>query len=142
MVEVTLCVLMIFGIIDYFNYSDHAILAKRQSYQSPVSTALPQGLSFANEEVRISNLFAEDTLPRLLQYGLVKRYELTPGRTTLFVNGRMWKHRSGFFKNCLMREILIHNKVNGFSSETHIIDNRSSKLVARISPSHKITLYD
>ena len=142
LIEVTLCVLIIFGIIDYFNYTDHTILAKRESYQRPGNPALPQGQPYVEDEVRISNLFAEDTLPRLIQFGLVKKYEVTQFKTTLLVNGKMRKQRSQFFKHCLLTEILFHNKVNGYSSETQVVDDQSRRLIAKISPSFKFTYYD
>ncbi len=91
--------------------------------------------------MRISNLFVEDTLPRLIQYGLVKKYELTQCKTVLFVNGKLWKQTSQFFKDCLLKEILVHNKINGHAPETLIIDNQSKRLCAAISPSYAVTFF-
>jgi len=141
-IELTLCALIIFAIVDFFNYTDHTILAKRQSYHLPSSASLPHGQLFIDDEMRISNLFAEDTLPRLIQFGLVNKYEVSQSKTTLFVNGKMWKHRSTFFKHCLLKEILVHNKINGYSSATQIVDDQSRRLFAKISPSCKFEFYD
>ena len=142
LIELILCTLIIFAIIDLINHTDNTILAKRQSFQILSNSFLPQGQPFINDEMRISNLFAEDTLPRLIQYGLVKRYELTQFRTVLFVNGKMWKQRSEFFKNCLLTEILVHNKINGYAPETQIVDNQSRRLFAKISPSFAVRFFD
>ena len=141
-IELILCALIIFGIIDLINLTDHTILAKRQSFQILSNSFLPQGQPFNTDEMRISNLFVEDTLPRLIQYGLVKKYELTQCRTTLFVNGKMWKQRSNFFKHCLLTEILVHNKMNGYCSETQIVDDKSKTLFAKISPSLRLSFFD
>ena len=142
LIELILCTLIIFAIIDLINHTDNTILAKRQSFQILSNSFLPQGQPFINDEMRISNLFAEDTLPRLIQYGLVKRYELTQFRTVLFVNGKLWKQRSQFFKNCLLTEILVHNKINGYAPETQIVDNQSRRLFAKISPSFAVRFFD
>jgi hypothetical protein len=142
LIELILCTLIMIGIIDLINYTDNAILAKRQSFQILSNSFLPRGKPFVNDEMRISNLFVEDTLPRLIQYGFVKKYELTQFRTTLFVNGKLWKQRSRFFKHCLLTEILVHNKFNGYSPETQIVDNQSRRLFAKISPSFAFTFFD
>lgn len=142
LIEVMLCTLVIFAIVDYFNYKDYTILGKRESTKSVGTVALPQGQPYAQDDVRISNLFVEDTLPRLMHFGLVRKYELTRSRTTLFVDGKMWKQRSPFFKHCLLTEILVHNKLNGYSSETHVVDDQSRRLFAKISRSLKFAFYD
>ena len=140
--ELILCALIMFGITELINYTDNIILAKRQSLHILSNSLLPQGQLFVKDEMRISNLFVEDTLPRLIQYGFVKKYELTQFRTTLFVNGKLWKQRSRFFKHCLLTEILVHNKFNGYSPETQIVDNQSRRLFAKISPSFAFTFFD
>ena len=140
--ELILCALIMFGITELINRTDNAILAKKQSLHILSNSLLPQGQPFVKDEMRISNLFVEDTLPCLIQYGLVKKYELTQFRTILFVNGKMWKQRSPFFKDCLLREILVHNKINGYSPETQIVDNQSRRLFATISPSLTFTFFD
>jgi hypothetical protein len=141
-IELALCALIIFLIIGLVTHTDNTILAKRPSFQILSNTFFPQGQLFVNDEMRISNLFVEDTLPRLMQYGLVKKYELTQFKTILFVNGKLWKQRSQFFKHCLLTEILIHNKVNGYAPETHIVDNQSRRLFAKITPSDRFAFFD
>jgi len=141
-IELLLCVLIISAIVSLISRMDTAILAKRQSIQTLRNPVLPPGDLFLNDEVRISNLFVEDTLPRLIEYGLVKKYELTQRGTIVSVNGKLWKHTSPFFKNSLLKEILAHNRVNGYAAETHIVDDRSNKLVAKIAPSFEFTFFD
>jgi hypothetical protein len=136
------CMLIISAVIGFISHTDNTILAKRESVQTLRTSFLPKGEPFLYDEAGISNLFVEDTLPRLIQYGLVKRYELTQCGTILSVNGKLWKHTSPFFKNCLLTEILVHNKVNGYAAETRIVDNHSKKLFAKISPSFAITFFD
>ena len=118
-IELLACALIFFGIVNLINHSDNVILAKRQSYHILSNSLLPQGQPYVEDEMRISNLFVEDTLPRLIRYGLVKKYELTQCKTVLFVNGKLWKQLA-FFKDCLLKEILVHNKINGHAPETLI----------------------
>ena len=141
-IELLLCILIISAVIGLISHTDNTILAKRQSVQPFGNSFLPRGDPFLNDETRISNLFVEDTLPRLIQYGLVKRYELTQCGTILSVNGKLWKQTSPFFKNSLLTEILLHNRVNGYAAETHVVDNQTKKLFARISSSLAFTFFD
>jgi hypothetical protein len=141
-IELILCALVFLGIIALINQTDNAIRVRKQPFHILSNSFLPQGRPFINDEARISTLFDEDTLPRLIQFGLVKKYELTQFRTTLFVDGRLWKQRSQFFKSCLLTEILVHNKVNGYAQETQIVDNHSRKLFARITPSLTFAFFD
>ena len=140
--ELLLCAIVMLGMTVLINHANKSILAQRQTFQTSSRNFLPQGKPFDKDEERISNLFVEDTLPRLIQFGLIKKYELTQFKTILYVNGNMWKQRSQYFKNCLLTEILVHNKVNGYSPETQIVDNQSRRLFARISPSLKLTFFD
>ncbi len=142
LIELIVCILIILGEIALVNHSDNTILAKREAFQILSNSLLPKGEPFDQDEMRISHLFVEDTLPRLMQYGLIKKYELTQFRTILFVNGPLWKQTSPFFKNCLLREILAHNKINGYAPETQIVDNQSRRLFAKISPSFAFTFFD
>ncbi|MGA7161363.1 MAG: hypothetical protein WBZ48_10200 [Bacteroidota bacterium] len=141
-VELVLCALILLGIVGLIRVTDQSILVKRQSFQILSNSVLPLGQPYVKDEMRISKLFDEDTLPRLVQYGLVKKYELTQGKTVLFVNGKLWKQRSIFFKHCLLTEILVHNKVSGYSAETQIVDDQSRKLVAKITSSYRFAFYD
>lgn len=141
-VELIVCVLAIVGMVNLMNRSDQTILARRPSFQTFGNFYAFRGVPSGADDMRISNLFVEDTLPRLIQYGMVKKYELTQHGTTLSVNGKLWKQTTPFFKNCLLTEILIHNRFNGYAAETHVVDNRSKKLFAAIGPSFAFTFFD
>jgi hypothetical protein len=94
------------------------------------------------DEKRIAKHFTADTLPRLMQKGLVKKYRRNSSGTTLAVNGVLWRKRSYYFKTSLLTEILVHNKVYGYEFSTKIIDSVSGKLYAQILPSTKMNFYD
>jgi hypothetical protein len=140
--ELILCTLIMLGMTVLINRTNNGVLAQRQAFQNSSGGFLPQGKLCDKDEERISNLFVEDTLPRLIQFGLVKKYELTQWQTVLYVNGNMWKQRSQYFKNCLLTEILVHNRINGYSPKTQIIDNHSRRLFAKISPPSTFTFFD
>jgi hypothetical protein len=93
-------------------------------------------------EKRIARHFAVDTMPGLMQAGLLRKYQRTNKGTRLFVTGKMWKARSQFFRTCLLTEVFTYNKVNGYELSTAIIDGISGKLYARISSSAKMEFYD
>jgi hypothetical protein len=94
------------------------------------------------DEKRIARHFIVDTLPGLMQKGLVKKYQRNSSGTSLTVSGKLWKERSRYFKTCLLTEVFVHNKVSGYELSAKIIDNVSGKLYAQILPSTKIDLYD
>ncbi|MGD0591411.1 MAG: hypothetical protein ABSA44_11540 [Bacteroidota bacterium] len=95
-----------------------------------------------SEEKRVARHFAVDTLPGLMQKGLIHNYQRNALGTYLSVNGKLWKCRSLFFKQSLLREVFVFNKVNGYGLSTRIIDSTSGKLYARISSSAKMDFYD
>jgi hypothetical protein len=96
----------------------------------------------STDEKRIARHFAVDTLPGLMQKGLVKKYHRNSSGTSLAVNGKLWKERSRYFKTCLLTEVFVHNKVSGYELSAKIIDSVSGKLYAQILPSTKIDLFD
>ena len=84
----------------------------------------------SSNEQRIAQHFAADTLPGLMRRGLIKRYERHQSGNIIFVEGKVWKARSRFFKESLLSEALVYNKVNGYALETRIVDHRSQQLYA------------
>ena len=94
------------------------------------------------DEKRIAKHFAADTLPGLMQKGLIHRYQRNASGTAIAVNGKLWRKRSKFFKTSLLTEVLVFNKVQGYKLSTKIIDSLSGKLYAYISPSTKMDFYD
>jgi hypothetical protein len=96
----------------------------------------------SSDEKRIAEHFAADTLPGLMQKGLIQKYQRTASGTSLVVRGELWKKRSIFFKTSLLREIIVFNKVQGYKLSTKIIDSLSGKVYVSISPSTKMDFYD
>jgi hypothetical protein len=97
---------------------------------------------YSPEEKRIAKHFAVDTLPGLMQKGLICRYQRNVSGTFIAVSGRLWEKRSIFFKTSLLTEISVFNKVQGYELSTKIIDSLSGKLYAYLSPSAKMDFYD
>jgi hypothetical protein len=93
-------------------------------------------------EKKIADHFTADTLPGLLQKGFIRKYRRDASGTCISVNGNLWKKRSTFFKQNLLAEILVHNKVHGYELSTWIVDSVSGRLYAQISSSAKTDFYD
>jgi hypothetical protein len=96
----------------------------------------------SQDEKRIASLFSADTLPGLMQKGLIQKYQRNVSGTCILVNGHFWKERSKYFKNSLLTEVFVYNKVNGYEFSTKIIDGLSGKLYAQILTSAKIDFYN
>jgi hypothetical protein len=94
------------------------------------------------DEERIAKHFAIDTLPWLMKKGVIKKYQRTASGTCIAVNGNLWKCRSRYFKQCLLKEVLVYNTFNGYAVSTQIVDSTSGKLYAQIAPSTKMDFYD
>jgi hypothetical protein len=94
-----------------------------------------------SHEKKIAGHFSADTLPRMMQTGLFKKYRRSASGTCISVNGNLWKKRSRYFKQNLLSEVIVYNKVNGFELATVIVDSVSGKLYAQISSSAKIDIY-
>ncbi len=92
-------------------------------------------------ERRVALQFSDTTLPQLRRLGLIKSYTRTEIETVITVSGRIWKERSSFFKESLLEQIFIYNKVNGFALNTRIIDNKTSALYAEITPPCQRLIY-
>ena len=124
------------------NQSDKAIIERMNKYQFSNPTLIKPTDEFSVGEQRIAKQFANDTLPGLIQKGLIKKYERHQSGTLLLVVGSLWNERSEFFKKNLLLEIFVHNKVSGYELRTKIIDDKSGKLYAQILPSEKIEFYN
>jgi hypothetical protein len=94
------------------------------------------------DEKRIAKHFSVDTLPGLMQKGLIQKYQRNASGTSIAVIGKLWRKRSKFFKTSLLTEVFVFNKVQGYELSTKIIDSLSGKLYAYISPSTKMDFYD
>lgn len=121
---------------------DESVLSGRYSLRSNIShdpISLPNSTV---DEQRIAALFAVDTLPGLMEKGLVKKYRRTGTATVLTVSGNLWKQRSLFFKNSLLSALTVYNKVNHYAPRVHIVDDRSGRLYAEIVSSAEKKIYD
>lgn len=88
----------------------------------------------SEQEQRIARLFTDTTLPQLRRLGLIKHYHRTEIETVITVTGSVWNERSDFFKESFLTQISVYNRVNGFTSRTRIIDERTEELYAQIVP--------
>ena len=88
----------------------------------------------SDEERRIAGQFTDTTLPQLRRLGLIKRYYRTEIETVVTVSGRIWNERSEFFKESLLTQLIVYNRVNGFPSRIRIVDERSERLYAQVIP--------
>jgi hypothetical protein len=124
------------------NQSDNKILEQKSKYRMTSTLSPVHFNEFSIDEERIAKLFVTDTLPGLMQRGLIKKYERNESGTFLKVAGILWKKRSVFFKQSLLTEVFVHNKVNGYEPSTEVVDYRTGKLYASISTSAKMKFYD
>jgi hypothetical protein len=135
---VTIFLLIVIAVVWQIQKSSNAYQYKRQfTYTSPFFH--PKESS--PDEKRIAKHFAADTLPGLMQKGLIRRYLRNASGTSIAVNGKLWKKRSKFFKMSLLTEVSAFNKVQGYELSTRITDNSSGKLYAYLSPEAKIDIY-
>jgi hypothetical protein len=132
----------------YFVYAwttqPNTIIKRKQdvSHFSAIFPYLQDSKEFTNDERRIARHFAIDTLPGLMQKGLIKKYKRYETVTLLLVTGKIWKERSRFFKESLLTEVLVYNKVHGYALETQVVDHRSQRLYAQASSSDKKEFFD
>jgi hypothetical protein len=96
----------------------------------------------SSDERRIAQHFAIDTLPGLMQRGLIKKIERRQLGTMVFVAGSIWKKRSRFFKESMLTEVIVYNKVNGYALETRIVDHRSQRLYAHALSTERKEFFD
>lgn len=131
-----------------------AVLASMYLYKSTTAPNTPQIEIHQNalcpvfsgnqqpEQERIARHFAEDTLPGLIKMGLIKKYRREPSGMLIAVDGKTWKRRSLYFKQCLLQEVAAYNTFHGYEIQTKVIDSTSGILYAQISPPAKIDYFD
>jgi hypothetical protein len=130
-ISVMVCMMYIF----YVWTSQPSRVFKNTSGASRYTNIFPlsrNAQEFTGEERRIARHFALDTLPGLMQRGLIVKFERRHNGTLVHVAGRLWKERSKFFKESLISEVSIYNKVNGYAIETRIVDHCSQRLYAQV----------
>lgn len=96
-------------------------------------------IRFTEKELNAAAQFADTTLPGLRQLGLITGYTRTEIETIITVSGKIWNERSEYFKESLLDQLYIYNKVNGFPVKTTIIDDETYVLYAQIvSPDQRL----
>ncbi|RPI06199.1 MAG: hypothetical protein EHM64_03725 [Ignavibacteriae bacterium] len=98
--------------------------------------------TYQSYEKKIAEHFSNDTLPGLLQMGLFEQYQRNTAGTRISVNGKLWNERTTFFKQSLLAEVFVYNKVNGYELSTRIVDSASGKLYAQITSAAQMDFYD
>jgi hypothetical protein len=102
----------------------------------------PDSENCSIDEHRIAGHFIADTLPGLMKYGLIKRYERHNSGTLILVSGIIWKARSKFFKESLLTEIAVYNKVNSYTLVTKIVGYKSRRLYAQVLSDNQKEFFD
>lgn len=92
-------------------------------------------------ERRVARQFTDTTLPELKRLGLISRYSRSSQETIITVSGRLWKDRSDFFRESFLKQIVVYNRVNGFSPRTRIVDDRNGKLYAAVTPPDRTVFF-
>ncbi|MGD0035893.1 MAG: hypothetical protein ABSC53_01190 [Bacteroidota bacterium] len=124
------------------NQPDASIRNGNSHRRSPYIFSIQGAKEFNSDERRIAQHFATDTLPGLMRRGLIKKYERNESGNVLFVAGKLWKERSRFFKESLLLEALVYNKVNGYALDTRIVDHRSQCLYAHAVSADRKEFFD
>lgn len=142
LLKLTIGLGLVYIIYFWTNQSDTSIRDRnshrRSTYMSPIQLTK----EFSSDEHRIAQHFTADTLPGLMRRGLVKKDEWHQSENILFVVGKLWKERSRFFKESLLSETLVYNKVNGYALETRILDHRSQRLYAHAVSAERKEFFD
>jgi hypothetical protein len=142
LVQLTIGVGILYVFYSWTNQLDTTVTRASNHRQSAQTALLPWIPENKDSEGRIARHFEADTLPGLMRCGLVKKYERYKNGTIVFVTGEIWKQRSRFFKESLLAEAVVYNKVHGYSLETRIIDHRSRQLYARAVSAAEKEFYD
>ena len=129
-------------IVALIERNDRIILEHQFRHNLVRNPVLASPSTFTMDEQRIARQFLADTLPQLMRKGLITKYKRTDTNTSLFVIGHVWKERSLFVKQSLLKAVATYNKVNGFSLWTLILDNRNGKLYAQVLPSNRSEVYE
>ena len=141
-VKLTIGLGLIYSVYVWTNQSGSAVKGNNLHHHSDHTLPTQWIKGFKNDEYRIAQQFAVDTLPELMRLGLIKKYERHRRGTTVFVTGKVWKERSRFFKESLLLATMVYNKVNGYSLETRIVDHCSQQLYAHAVSAERKEFFD
>lgn len=123
-------------------HHDDRLLGGEISYKPNNTKVIEQTQSVTDDERRVARVFAADTLPALIQKGLVKKYERTDAGTLIAVSAKIWRNRSDFFKRSFLTAVFIDNKVHGYELRSRVVDAVTGKLFAQVLPSFTMQFYD
>lgn len=142
LVKLTIGLGLVYIVYVWTNQPGASIRNGNSHHRSPYIFSIQGTKEFNSEECRIAQHFATDTLPGLMRRGLIKKYGRNESGNVLFVAGKLWKERSRFFKESLLSEVLVYNKVNGYALDTRIIDHRSQRLYAHAVSADRKEFFD
>ena len=133
---------LIYIVSVWTNQSDSTVKGTHKPHRTDHTPPAQWIQGIKSDEHRIAQRFEADTLPGLVRCGLIKKYERHQTGTVLFVEGKVWKDRSKFFKESLLLETLVYNKVNGYALETRIVDHCSQQLYAHAVSEERKEFFD
>jgi hypothetical protein len=142
LVKLTIGLGLVYFIYVWTSQSNTNIKERNSYHHSTDIFSIHRKREFDNNEHKIAQHFGVDTLPGLMRRGLIKKYERNESGNVLFVAGKLWKERSRFFKESLLSEALVYNKVNGYTLDTRIVDHRSKQLYAHAVSADRKEFFD
>ena len=122
--------------------SDKAIIERNKGVRVVPESENQGTATVSDEERNVANVFASDTLPKLIQRGIIKKVERHGAATVISVAGLLWSKRSPFFKESLLKAFLAYHRANDLPLWTRIVDDRTGKLYAEVLPSAQFEVYD
>jgi len=137
-----LCAGLAYFVFVSTHQSDRAKKGRTGPRASAQVLTVPWEKDARGDEQRIARQFERDTLPGLMRFGLIKKYERHRTCTTVYVAGKIWKERSRFFKESLLLGALVFNKVNGYPLEIKIVDHSSHRLYAQAASEDRKEIFD
>lgn len=97
---------------------------------------------YSGYQLQVAKKFSDTTLPQLKKMGLVIACERRDVFTAVTVSGTVWKERSQFFKKNFLMELLIYSKVYDHYSSAKVIDDRTGRVYAEVSPPDQVRMYE
>lgn len=132
----------VFIVADLFLESYFPRGDRRHDEQGKTIDTLFKESAFGAEQLKLARKFETDTLPRLLKAGIIKQFKRSNQMTLVFVDEQRWKNQPHEAKVDVLSELLASNLVNGYSSWTDVRDFETGKLLAGISFSGSVELYE
>jgi len=140
--KVTVGLGLVFVVYRWAQQSDAGMSVKNDARPYPYVYPFHDKKESTGDEMRIARQFEVDTLPGLMHRGLIHKYQRYQSGTLLYVAGKVWRERSRFFKESLLKELLVYNKVHGYAVETRIVDYRSQRLYAQVLSDERKEFFD